>query len=259
MTLLAASESELSPRTGDHISTWSFGNPTTGAQFQQHQTRVLLIEHNDQTANAVAAALDSSGYESLRCRTAKTALAELKETDIVLLNLELPEVDGLSFLAEIRLATQAPMLVYSRRQDVGSVVIALQCGADDYMVEPVRPLELLARVKAISRRAAAASPPEQIVQVGDMEVRLVARTVAVGGEFVRFTPREFDVLAVLARNAGQPVSRRDIMHEVWGRSSLPISRTLDVHMTALRTKLGRPNLLLTVRGFGYRLGSSTKR
>ena len=259
MTLLAAREPELTSGAEGHVSTWTFGDPATGAQLQPHHTRVLLIEHNDQTADAVAAALDSSGYEPLRCRTASAALAELKETDIVLLNLELPEVDGLSFLAELRLATAAPMLVYSKRQDVGAVVIALQCGADDYMVEPVRPLEVLARVKAISRRATAAAPPERLVQVADLEVRLVARTVEVGGEAVRLTPREFDVLAVLARSAGSPVSRKDIMYEVWGRASLAISRTLDVHMTALRTKLGRPNLLLTVRGFGYRLGSATKR
>ncbi|MGH2968852.1 MAG: response regulator transcription factor [Solirubrobacteraceae bacterium] len=217
--------------------------------------RVLLIEHNRWTANAVVAALDSNGYEWVRCETPRSALANLEKIDIILLNLELPEANGPDFLAELRLASPAaPMLAYSTRQDVDSVVLALQCGADDYLVQPVRPPELLARMKAVSRRASACCPPEQVVRSGDIEIHFNARTVIAGGESVRLTPREFDVLSALARRAGRPVSRKDIMTEVWGRATMSTSRTLDIHMTALRTKLDRPNQLRTVRGFGYRLG-----
>jgi DNA-binding response OmpR family regulator len=190
----------------------------------------------------------------IRCRTPHVSFEALEKAGLILLNLQLPDVDGLSLLTELRLASSAPILVYSTRSEVDSVVAALERGADDYMVEPIRPLELLARMKAISRRAGACCPTEQVIKVGDIKICLRGRTVEVGGEPVRLTSREFELLLILARKAGSSVSREDIMSEVWGRAGVAISRNLDVYMSALRTKLSRPNLLRTVRGFGYRLG-----
>lgn len=218
--------------------------------------RVLLIENHRPTADAVITALGTKGYQAVRCPTPATAPAMATGTDFILLNLELPGADCISLLAELRLTSVAPILAYSTRTEVESVVVALQCGADDYLVAPIRPLELIARMQAIIRRANAYQASEQVVRVGDLVIRLQARTVEVGRQSIRLTPRQFDVLAVLARNAGTSVSRGDIMLEVWGKASLATSRTLDVHMTAVRAKLARPNLLLTVHGFGYRLGAN---
>lgn len=240
MTTTALSEPDLPTETGH-------------ASLEGH--RVLLIEHDERTANTVIAELGPNGYQVTLCRSPGAALARLAAADVILVDLELPELDAPVFLAELRQARPAaPILVYSSRQDVDSVVVALRCGADDYLVQPVRPAELLARMNAVGRRACPYCPPEQVVQSGEIEIRFNARGVTAGGEPVRLTRREFDVLWALARNAGRPVSRRDIMLEVWGRATLANSRTLDVHMTALRTKLDRPTQLRTVRGFGYRLG-----
>lgn len=255
MSMICVKEPAYSSDTVDAAS--ARGRATCDPTVDSTKTnrRVLLIEDKNWTANAVGSALHASGYASVRCDTPADALANLEKADIVLLNLELPEMDGQELLARLRLANPlVPILAYSTQEDVDSVVSALQCGADDYLVQPVRTPELLARMKAVSRRTNTCCPPEQVVRSGDIEIHLNARTVTAGRKPVRLTPREFDVLWALARNAGRPVSRKDIMIEVWGRATLSTSRTLDVHMTALRTKLDRPNHLRTVRGFGYRLG-----
>lgn len=221
--------------------------------------RVLLIEPCELTSNTVAAALNLVGYEVISCQLSELAFSEVSRAHIILLNLGLPGVDPLRFLAELRLASSIPIVVYSRNRDADYIAAALNCGADDHMIEPLRSAELLARIKAISRRIASRCPPEQTVRTGDIEVRLRTRRVAVDGQPIRITPTEFEILSLLARSSGVPVSREDIMHEVWGRVSPAVSRTLDVHMTALRTKLRRPNLLLTIRGYGYVLGGMTHR
>jgi DNA-binding response OmpR family regulator len=138
------------------------------------------------------------------------------------------------------------------------VVRGLRLGADDYLVKPVRLAELLARIEAVTRRAATptapASPAPRTARAGDVEVDLDARRVTVGGAEVRLTTKEFAVLAALAGRAGTAVSRQQLMDEVWGDAYLAVSRSLDVHLTQLRAKLGRPEVLTTIRGFGYRFG-----
>ena len=140
------------------------------------------------------------------------------------------------------------------RGDERSVVRGLRLGADDYLVKPVRLSELLARIDAVARRATAGGPRPRTVVVGDIEVDLGARRVLVGGQEVELTAKEFDVLAALAKRPGAAVSRQQLMDEVWGDAYLAVSRSLDVHLTQLRAKIRRPELLTTIRGFGYRLG-----
>jgi len=183
------------------------------------------------------------------------ALTAHHDADLVLLDLGLPDLAGFEVLRRLRRVSTVPVLVLTARGDERSVVRGLHCGADDYVVKPIGLRELLARMEAVTRRATAREgPPKHVVQVRDVSVDLATRTVLVGGEPVVLTTKEFEVLAVLARSAGTAVSRQQVMDEVWGDAYLAVSRSLDVHLATLRGKLARPGLLLTIRGFGYRLG-----
>jgi DNA-binding response OmpR family regulator len=134
-------------------------------------------------------------------------------------------------------------------------VRGLRLGADDYLVKPVRLRELLARVEAVVRRTRAADvAAADGVEIEDLQVDLAARRATVAGTEVALTAKEFDILAALARRPGGAVSRQQLLDEVWGDAYLAVSRSLDVHLASLRSKLGRPGLVSTIRGFGYRLG-----
>ncbi|MGW5049577.1 response regulator transcription factor [Actinokineospora sp. NPDC004072] len=212
--------------------------------------RILVVEDDPGMAAAIVDALRSRGHGVLRVGTA-AEVAELRaEVDLVLLDLGLPDGDGLDVLRELRRASEVAVVVLTARDTERDVVRGLHLGADDYLVKPVRLRELLARIDAVARRSRQAEPRDAI-EVGDVRVELGARRVTVGGAEVALTAKEFDILAVLARRAGVAVSREQVVDEVWGRSG---ARSLDVHLTSLRGKLGRPGLLATVRGYGYRLG-----
>ncbi|HEY0574140.1 MAG TPA: response regulator transcription factor [Pseudonocardia sp.] len=220
--------------------------------------RVLLVEDHDAVANALVDSLGANGHQPTWCRLGADALTAHHDADVVLLDLGLPDIDGLEILRRLRRVSAVPILVLTARGDERSVVRALRGGADDYLVKPIRLRELLARIEAVSRRApSGGQPPSAVVRVTDVSVDLDARTVHVGGDPVELTTKEFDVLAVLARKAGAAVSRQQIMDHVWGDAYLAVSRSLDVHMAALRAKLDRPELLHTIRGYGYRLGGSS--
>jgi DNA-binding response OmpR family regulator len=216
---------------------------------------VLLVEDDDGVANALVDVLGSLGHQLTWCRLGADALTTHRGADLVLLDLGLPDLTGFEVLRRLRLVTAVPVLVLTARGDERSVVRGLRCGADDYVVKPIRLRELLARMDTVTRRATAhGDPPKRVVQVRDVSVDLDTRTVLVGGEPVVLTTKEFAVLAVLARSAGTAVSRQQVMDEVWGDAYLAVSRSLDVHLATLRAKLARPGLLRTIRGFGYRLG-----
>jgi DNA-binding response OmpR family regulator len=173
----------------------------------------------------------------------------------VLLDLGLPDVDGLEVLRKLRRVAATPVIVLTARGDERSVVRGLHLGADDYLVKPVRLAELLARIHAVTRRVA---PQDEaaVVRVRDLVIDLDARRVrtsdGTGGD-IELTAKEFDILTVLARNHGVAVSRQRLLDEVWGDAYLAVSRSLDVHLTGLRAKLSRPGLVTTIRGFGFRL------
>jgi len=147
-----------------------------------------------------------------------------------------------------------PVIVVTARGDLPSRVQGLRGGADDYVIKPFALSELLARIEAVMRRAPG-SPRGACLDVGELSIDFAARTVTVGGAFVALTRKEFDLLAALARSPGMTVDRQRLLLEVW-QSDLPaLTRTLDVHIATLRSKLGRPALLQTVRGVGYRLAA----
>jgi DNA-binding response OmpR family regulator len=216
--------------------------------------RVLVVEDDDGVADAVVEALDAHGHAALRAARAADMWSRLREVDVVLLDLGLPDGDGLDVLRRLRRIASTPVLVLTARDTERDVVRGLRLGADDYLVKPVRLRELLARMEAVARRVRAAEPAPDVVEVDDLRVDLGARRAEVDGAEVALTSKEFDILAVLARNAGSAVSRQQLLDEVWGDAYLAVSRSLDVHLTSLRAKLGRPGLITTIRGFGFRLG-----
>jgi DNA-binding response OmpR family regulator len=213
---------------------------------------VLVVEDDDGVANAVVGALGAHGHLTERVTRGEDALTRHHDADLVLLDLGLPDVDGLEVLRKLRRVAATPVIVLTARGDERSVVRGLHLGADDYLVKPVRLAELLARIHAVTRRARPSDEPT-VVRARDLEIDLDARRVRTGDGEIELTAKEFDILAVLARNHGVAVSRQRLLDEVWGDAYLAVSRSLDVHLTGLRAKLGRPGLVSTIRGFGFRL------
>jgi DNA-binding response OmpR family regulator len=220
--------------------------------------RVLLVEDDAGVAGALAESLHARGHPVTSVGRGADALHRHRDADLVLLDLGLPDLDGLDVLRKIRAVSPVPVIVLTARGDERSIVRGLRLGADDYLTKPVRLAELLARMDAVVRRAVARAAPADsagdVVRVEDVEIDLGARRVLVAGHDIGLTTKEFEVLAVLAARPGTAVSRQQLMDEVWGDAYLAVSRSLDVHLTALRAKLDRPGLLTTIRGFGYRLG-----
>ncbi len=217
--------------------------------------RILVVEDDDGVAQAIRAALATHGYRTTSVGRAVDVWQHVHDADLVLLDLGLPDGDGLEVLRRIRRIDGPGVLVLTARGTERDVIRGLRLGADDYLVKPVRLGELLARVEAVRRRLpAATATTEEPVRIGPLTVDPAARTATLHGEELDLTAKEFDILAVLARRPGAAVSRQQVMDAVWGDAYLAVSRSLDVHMAHLRTKLDTPGLLTTIRGFGYRLG-----
>ncbi|RJQ76140.1 DNA-binding response regulator [Pseudonocardiaceae bacterium YIM PH 21723] len=216
--------------------------------------RVLLVEDDDGVGDALSDALAARGHLPTRVVRGADALTRHHDADLIILDIGLPDIDGHEVLRRLRRVTEVPVLILTAHGDERSVVRGLRQGADDYLIKPVRLNELLARMDVVVRRTGRRVPESRIVTVQDVEIDLDARRVTVGGTEIPLTTMEFDVLAVLASRVGTAVSRQQLMDEVWGDAYLAVSRALDVHLTGLRGKLGRPGLLATIRGFGYRLG-----
>ncbi|PWW62758.1 response regulator transcription factor [Actinokineospora spheciospongiae] len=216
--------------------------------------RILVVEDDDGVAAAVVDALVARGHGVVRAARAAEVPGLRPGAELVLLDLTLPDGDGLEVLRDLRRASDVPVLVLTARSTERDVVRGLRSGADDYLVKPIRLAELLARIDAVTRRAAARGGVPEVVEVEDLRVDLAARRVSVAGAELTLTGKEYDILAALARRSGVAVSRQQVLDEVWGDATVAVSRALDVHLASLRTKLARPGLLSTVRGFGYRLG-----
>jgi DNA-binding response OmpR family regulator len=220
--------------------------------------RILLVEDDDAFASALSDGLGARGYRTSRVASGRDALAALgaaQPPDLVLLDLGLPDGDGLGLCARISRQFTVPVIVVTARGDLSSRVQGLRGGADDYVVKPFQLQELLARVEAVMRRSPVAVRPNLPVVVGDLAIDLAARTVAVAGAPVALTPKEFDLLTALARVPGCAVDRQRLLLDVWQSDYPALSHTLDVHIATLRAKLGRPELIQTVRSVGYRLAA----
>jgi DNA-binding response OmpR family regulator len=219
---------------------------------------ILLVEDDDRVAAALRPALHRHGMTTTRLDRGRGAVDHLAGVDVVLLDLGLPDADGVDVCRAIRQASDVPVIVVTARGDVEDRIVGLHSGADDYLVKPYDVGELVARIHAVQRRRGpeTAEPVEKVVTADGVAIDLGRHTVTVDGTEVVLTRKEFQVLALLASARGTVCTRTRIVAEVWGRSWPGANRTLDVHVATLRTKLGRPELVQTVRGVGYRLGSS---
>ncbi len=218
---------------------------------------ILLVEDDDRIAAALRPALHRHGISTTRLCGGRTVVDHLADVDVVLLDLGLPDMDGMDVCRAIRAVSTVPVIVVSARGEVDDRILGLHSGADDYLVKPYDIGELVARVHAVLRRRGpvdATGEPVDVVVVDEISVDMARRAVTVGGRAVSLTRKEFQVLALLAGARGAVCTRSRIVTEVWGRSWAGANRTLDVHVATLRTKLGRPDLVQTVRGVGYRLG-----
>jgi two-component system response regulator RegX3 len=213
--------------------------------------RLLIVEDEDAIAEPLAEGLRREGFEVERAATGAEALAAAP-VDLVLLDLRLPDLDGLDVCRELRERSSVPIIVVTARGEEADRVVGLELGADDYVVKPFGLRELIARIRAVSRRARE-ERDDRVVRVGDMEVDERARRARLGGRELELTPKEFDLLAALARDPGAAVSRRRLLDEVWQTSWYGSTKTIDVHVAALRRKLGDPGWIETVRGVGFRL------
>ncbi len=224
--------------------------------------RVLLVEDEPSIADPFAQALARNGFEPLIARTASEALRLGREAnpDVVLLDLTLPDGDGRDVCRELRRTSDVPIIMLTARGTVTDRVVGLELGADDYVVKPFAVGEVVSRIRAVLRRARAApsspAPEPEVLSRGELRLDLGARRVWLEGAEMELTRKELDLLARLARDAGRVVSRETLMAEVWDENWFGSTKTLDVHIAALRRKLGdspgAPRYIHTVRGVGFR-------
>ena len=221
--------------------------------------RVLVVDDEPQVLRGITAALRAAGYEVSGAETAAGALeaAALRPPDAVVLDLRLPDGSGVEVCRRLREWSQAPVVVVSAVDEEDEKIAALDAGADDYITKPYAVGELLARLRAALRRAAAPPGEPPAVRFGDVEVDLARREVARGGEPVHLTPHEYRLLAELARHPGRVLTHRSLLGAVWGPEYGTETHYLRVYMANLRRKLerdpARPRHLVTETGVGYRL------
>jgi two-component system, OmpR family, response regulator RegX3 len=224
--------------------------------------RVLFVEDEASISGPFSRALAREGFEPVVAGTAELALelAEQIEPDIVLLDLTLPDGDGRDVCRALRRRSSVPILMLTARGTETDRIVGLELGADDYVVKPFSGAEVIARIRAVLRRARPAAgdapDPPQPVAVGELEVDPGARRARLRGEELQLSRKEFDLLAELVTNAGRVVTREDLMARVWDENWFGSTKTLDVHVRWLRQKLGEapdaPRYLHTVRGVGFR-------
>ena len=213
---------------------------------------LLLVEDDDSIAEPLAEGLRREGFEVERAATGAAALAA-EPVDLVLLDLRLPDIDGFTVCRELRSRSEVPIIIVSARGEEVDRVVGLELGADDYIVKPFGLREVVARIRAVTRRTSGGRESPDEVVAGAVRIDLRAHRVTVHGSEVQLTGKEFDLLTVLARDAGAVVDRERILREVWHTTWYGSSKTVDVHVAALRRKLGDPRLIETVRGIGLRL------
>jgi DNA-binding response OmpR family regulator len=213
---------------------------------------ILVVEDEDAIADPLVAGLRREGYDVSRVATGEGAL-EASPADLVLLDLRLPDLDGFDVCRRLRERTRAPIIMVTARGEEADRVVGLELGADDYVVKPYGLRELIARIRAVTRRAPSLGGASDVLRVDGLEVDERARRVTLEGRELELTPKEFELLAELARDPGAAVSRQRLLAEVWQTSWYGSSKTIDVHVAALRRKLGDPGWIETVRGVGFRL------
>jgi DNA-binding response OmpR family regulator len=223
------------------------------------QTTILVVEDETSIASFVAAYLRNAGYGVKTAASAQNALIQLAADSpgLVILDLNLPDGDGVELCRRIRKTSDVPILMLTARDEDIDKIIGLEVGADDYMTKPFNPRELVARVKSILRRAAPERRKSESdeLQHGDLTINAGKREVHVGEEEIRLAPKEFDLLWELLDHRGIVLTRDQLLERVWGYTFAGDTRTVDVHVRQIRRKLGDASPIVTVWGVGYKVAS----
>jgi two-component system response regulator MtrA len=222
--------------------------------------RVLVVDDDTALAEMLGIVLRAEGFEPLFCADGAKALTAFREAkpDLVLLDLMLPGRDGIDVCRSIRAESGVPIVMLTAKTDTVDVVLGLESGADDYVVKPFKPKELVARVRTRLRRTE--PPGQENLTIGDLTIDVAGHAVKRDGVPIALTPLEFDLLAALARKPWQVFTREVLLQEVWGYRHAADTRLVNVHVQRLRSKIEhdpeRPQIVVTVRGVGYKAGPS---
>lgn len=221
--------------------------------------RILVVDDDAALAEMLGIVLRGEGFEPVFCGDGSTALDAFRaaKPDVVLLDLMLPGMDGIDVCRAIRSESGTPIVMLTAKSDTVDVVVGLESGADDYIVKPFKPKELVARIRARIRRTDDIGA--QVLTISDLTIDISGHTVRRGTEVLTLTPLEFDLLACLAKKPGQVFTREALLQEVWGYRHAADTRLVNVHVQRLRAKIEHdpeaPEIVLTVRGVGYKAGT----
>ena len=221
--------------------------------------RVLVVDDDPSLAEMLTIVLRGEGFEPVVCNTGDQALAAFRRhrPDMVLLDLMLPGMDGIDVCKALRAESGVPIVMLTAKTDTIDVVVGLESGADDYVVKPFKPKELVARIRARLRRYD--DPAPEIISVRDLTIDVAGHSVKRAGEVLTLTPLEFDLLLCLARKPWQVFSREVLLEQVWGYRHAADTRLVNVHVQRLRSKIEHdpenPEIVVTVRGVGYKAGT----
>jgi DNA-binding response OmpR family regulator len=228
------------------------GSRPIAGTVAEDATSVLVVEDDASIAAQLVKGLTRGGYRVNHVLTGEDAL-RWGDADVVLLDLELPDADGVQVCRKLRERTDAAIIMVTAHGEEPDRVMALDAGADDYLVKPFGLAELQARIRAVLRRV---RPGGDVVKHGPLVVDIRTRRVTVDGAEIVLTPKEFDILEILAADPGRVISRQEILETAWDAHWYGPTKVLDVHMASLRRKLGVPGLIETVYGRGFRLGEA---
>ena len=222
--------------------------------------KVLVVDDDAALSEMLTIVLRQEGFDSRVCATGDRAITEFRDyrPDVVLLDLMLPGKDGIDVCREIRSESGVPIVMLTAKSDTIDVVVGLESGADDYVVKPFKPKELVARIRARVRRFD--DPAPEALSIGDLSIDVAGHSVTRDGKPIALTPLEFDLLVCLARKPWQVFTREVLLEQVWGYRHAADTRLVNVHVQRLRSKVEHdpenPEIVLTVRGVGYKAGTS---
>jgi two-component system, OmpR family, response regulator MtrA len=234
------------------------GPVKTVESVRTHRGKILVVDDDSSLAEMLTIVLRNEGFEPRVCSSGDTAMSVVREfkPDVVLLDLMLPGKDGVDVCKEIRSESGVPIIMLTAKSDTVDVVVGLESGADDYVVKPFKPKELVARLRARLRKFEEAAP--EALSIGDLVIDVAGHTVKRDDETLSLTPLEFDLLVCLARKPWQVFTREVLLEQVWGYRHAADTRLVNVHVQRLRSKVEidpeNPQIVLTVRGVGYKAG-----
>lgn len=217
--------------------------------------RILVVDDEKMIRNVIKEYAEFDGFEVAEAQDGMEAveICRREDFDLIIMDIMMPRLDGYSAIKEIRKTKQIPVIMLSARGEEYDKLFGFEIGIDDYVVKPFSPKELLARVKAVLKRAAAKEQPMDIIRFEGLEINVTGREVSVDGTPVSLTPKEYDLLFYLVRNKGIALSREKLLEEVWGYDFFGDDRTVDTHIKMLRNSLGEyRKFIKTLRGMGYK-------